>query len=46
MTIKDTDEVDKRISKKVKTKNNLSGGDLSDSYNDGKDFIEQAFSSN
>ena len=46
MTSKDSDEVDKRISKKVKTKKNSRGDDLSDNHNDGRDFIEQAFSSN
>ena len=35
-----------KISKKVKTKSNLGGGDPSDSQNDGKDVLEQAFSSN
>ena len=42
MTSKD---VEKTVSKKVKTKNNIGGADPSDIHNQGKDLFEQAFSS-
>ena len=45
MTLKDLDEVDKPVSKKLKTKNNLRGRDPSYNQIDGRDLIEQAFSS-
>ena len=46
MTLKDLNEVDKPVSKKLKTKNNLRGGDPCYIQIDGRDLIEQAFSSN
>ena len=36
---------DKFVSKKVKTKNSLRGGDQNNNQTQGRDFIEQAFSS-
>ena len=40
------DENDERVSKKVKSKNNLAGSNPNDDIrNSGKDLIEQAFSS-
>ena len=45
MTSKDVSENDKPLSKKEKTKNNLKGGDPSDSQNNEKVLMDQAFSS-
>ena len=45
MTSKDPIENDKPVSKKVKSKNNLKGGDPNDNTGNRGDSVEQAFSS-
>ena len=44
-TPKDTNENDKRVSKELKTKENLKGGNPNEVNNHGRDLIEQGFSS-
>ena len=46
MTSEDTNEIDISVSKKVKTKIKLKGGDPNEDSINGRDPIEQAFSSN
>ena len=46
MTSKDTNENVKPVFKKVKTKSILRGGDPNEDSINGRDLIEQAFSSN